>query len=57
MKLFDLLAQMAAHRRRAVLGVAVLAIVAGVALTPVFLSQLRRVGYDTPGTDSFASPT
>ncbi|MHB8693450.1 MAG: MMPL family transporter [Solirubrobacteraceae bacterium] len=53
MRVFDWLAHLAAHRRKLVLGVAGGVILAGLALTPVFQSNLRGVGYDTPGTDSF----
>jgi RND superfamily putative drug exporter len=43
------------HRRRAVLIVSTIAILAGLGLAPVFQSQLRGVGYDTPGTESYSA--
>jgi RND superfamily putative drug exporter len=50
---FDRLAYLAAYRRRLMLALGTLAVVAGVALTPVFLSGLRAVGYSTPGSESY----
>src|ERR1700730_4232056 len=49
------LAHLVVHRRRAVLIAATIAIVAGLALAPIFQSQLRGVGYDTPRTASYAA--
>jgi RND superfamily putative drug exporter len=51
--MFARLAYLAAHRRRTVLIISAIAVLAGLALTPVFQSNLRGVGYDTPGTDSY----
>jgi RND superfamily putative drug exporter len=51
--MFDRLAYLAAHRRRVVLAVAGAAILAGLALTPVFQSGLVGASYDTPGTQSY----
>jgi RND superfamily putative drug exporter len=50
---FERLAQLVIHRRRAVLIGSTLAVLAGLALAPVFQSQLQGVGYDTPGTESY----
>jgi putative drug exporter of the RND superfamily len=50
---FDRLAYLAAHRRKLVLIIGGVAIAAGLGLAPVFQSNLRGVGYDTPGTDSY----
>jgi len=46
-------AYVVARRRRAVLIGSALAVLAGLALTPVFQSKLLGVGYDTPGTESY----
>ncbi|HEX4106766.1 MAG TPA: MMPL family transporter [Solirubrobacteraceae bacterium] len=47
------LAHLLVERRRAVLILAAVAIIAGLGLTPVFLSQLRGVDYATPGSRSY----
>lgn len=49
---FVRLAHLIASRRRTVLIVSTLVILAGAGLAPVFQSQLLGVGYDTPGTES-----
>jgi RND superfamily putative drug exporter len=46
------LAQLITHRRRAVLVVSTLVVLAGIGLAPVFQSKLLGLGYDTPGTES-----
>ena len=51
--MFDRLAYLAAHRRKLVLLICGVAITAGLGLAPIFQSNLRGVGYDTPGTDSY----
>jgi RND superfamily putative drug exporter len=53
MSLFDRLAYLAAHRRRLMLMLGGLALIAGLALTPAFQSGLRGVGYDTPASQSY----
>ncbi len=53
--MFVKLAHLLVHRRRTVLALAALAVVAGLALSPVFASQLQGVGYETPGTESYAA--
>jgi RND superfamily putative drug exporter len=52
---FARLAHLVVHRRRAVLIVSTILILAGLGLAPVFQSQLRGVGYDTPGTESYSA--
>ena len=50
--LFARWAYVVARRRRTVLVLSAVAVLAGLALTPLFQSKLLGVGYDTPGTES-----
>jgi RND superfamily putative drug exporter len=47
------LARVLVHHRRAVLIAAAVAILAGLGLTPLFLSRLQGVDYATPGSQSY----